>query len=140
MKVVLINNADTKGGASRAAYSLTKALRKNKIAAEMFVQTKFGADNFVHSADKNTFSSIHTLSRKAVDFAAIKFLTNSERGRFSFPIFGKDISKFNLIKNADLLHLHWINEGFFSLNTFRKLAELHKPIVWTLSKKQLGSK
>ncbi len=132
MKVVLINNADTKGGASRAAFALTKALRKNEVAAEMFVQTKFGNSDFVHSADNNVLASIYTLSRKAVDFATINFLTISERGRFSFPIFGQNISKNNIIENSDLLHLHWINEGFFSLNTFRKIAELNKPIVWTL--------
>ena len=132
MKVVLINNADTKGGAARAAYALTKALRKNEVSAEMFVQTKFGEDDFVHTVDNNLLNSVHTLSRKAFDYAAINLLTKSERGRFSFPVFGKNISRYNIIKDADVLHLHWINEGFFSLNTFRKIAELNKPVVWTL--------
>ncbi|MCH7827365.1 MAG: glycosyltransferase family 4 protein [Bacteroidetes bacterium] len=132
MNVTLINSADTNSGAARAAYAILKALRKNGTPAKMLVQTKSGNDDFVHPVDKNTFSSIHTLSRKAFDFTIINLLTKHERGRFSFPIFGINIYDNDIIKNADLLHLNWINEGFFSLNTFRKLAELNKPIVWTL--------
>ncbi len=132
MKIVIVNNADINGGAARAAYALTKSLQKKNIQTEMFVQSKFGNDSFVNTVDTNIFSSANTILRKAFDFAAINFFTKQERGRFSFPIFGKNISKNKIIKDADILHLHWLNEGFFSLNTFRKIAELQKPIVWTL--------
>ncbi|NOX17241.1 MAG: glycosyltransferase, partial [Chlorobi bacterium] len=75
---------------------------------------------------------IYTLFRRAIDYFTIKFLTNEDKGRFSFPLFGKNISKNKFLKEADIIHLHWINEGFFSLKTFRQLQKLNKPIVWTL--------
>ncbi|MGI9159333.1 MAG: hypothetical protein ACR2K1_06240 [Saprospiraceae bacterium] len=54
--------------------------------------------------------------------------------RFSFSLanFGHDIRKHPLVQGADVLHLHWINQGFLSLQNIRQLATLGKPIVWTL--------
>jgi len=45
---------------------------------------------------------------------------------------GEDISSNPLVKEADIIHLHWINQGFLSLNNIKKLVELNKPIVWTM--------
>ena len=54
--------------------------------------------------------------------------------RFSFSLanFGHDLSRHSLVQAADVLHLHWINQGFLSLKNIRQLANLGKPIVWTL--------
>lgn len=54
--------------------------------------------------------------------------------RFSFSLanFGHDIRQHPLVMQADVLHLHWINQGFLSLQNIRQLADLGKPIVWTL--------
>jgi glycosyltransferase involved in cell wall biosynthesis len=45
---------------------------------------------------------------------------------------GTDISKHPLVKEADIIHLHWINQGFLSLRDIQKLIELGKPVVWTM--------
>ena len=132
MKIALVNTADTKGGAARAGLALHKTLLKNGVNSKLIVQTKYGNDEFVFAADANPFEKIYTLFRRAVDYFTIKFLTNEDKGRFSFPLFGKNISKNKFLKEADIIHLHWINEGFFSLKTFRQLQKLNKPIVWTL--------
>jgi glycosyltransferase involved in cell wall biosynthesis len=54
--------------------------------------------------------------------------------RFSFSLanFGADLSKHPVVQQADVLHLHWINQGFLSLRNIQQLASLDKPIVWTL--------
>ncbi|MCC6461972.1 MAG: glycosyltransferase family 4 protein [Saprospiraceae bacterium] len=54
--------------------------------------------------------------------------------RFSFSLanFGHDISQHPAVQAADVLHLHWINQGFLSLKNIRQLAETGKPVVWTL--------
>lgn len=54
--------------------------------------------------------------------------------RFSFSLanFGHDLSKHPLVQNADILHLHWINQGFLSLENIRQLAGLGRPVCWTL--------
>jgi glycosyltransferase involved in cell wall biosynthesis len=63
------------------------------------------------------------------------FLNNrfSRKNLFAVSIAntGTDISKHLLVKEADIIHLHWINQGFLSLNNIRKLIESGKPVVWT---------
>ncbi|MEQ1743827.1 MAG: glycosyltransferase family 4 protein [Saprospiraceae bacterium] len=56
----------------------------------------------------------------------------SVRFAFSLANFGSDLSKNPVVQQADILHLHWINQGFLSLQNIRQLARLGKPIVWTL--------
>ena len=56
----------------------------------------------------------------------------SVRFQFSTPLLGIDISKFKEIREADAIHLHWINKGFFSIETLKKLIALDKPIFWTM--------
>jgi glycosyltransferase involved in cell wall biosynthesis len=54
--------------------------------------------------------------------------------RFSFSLanFGHDLRKLPLVRQADVLHLHWINQGMLSLKQISQLAALGKPLVWTL--------
>ncbi|MCK6690665.1 MAG: glycosyltransferase family 4 protein [Thermoanaerobaculia bacterium] len=54
------------------------------------------------------------------------------RFAFSLANFGHDLSRHRLAREADILHLHWINQGFLSLKNIRQLAALGKPVVWTL--------
>jgi glycosyltransferase involved in cell wall biosynthesis len=37
-----------------------------------------------------------------------------------------------MIKESDILHLHWINQGFLSLKDLHKLLRTGKPVVWTI--------
>ncbi len=45
---------------------------------------------------------------------------------------GTDLSRHPLIQQADLIHLHWINQGFLSLEDIKQLIRTGKPLVWTL--------
>jgi glycosyltransferase involved in cell wall biosynthesis len=45
---------------------------------------------------------------------------------------GADISKHPLVKSADIIHIHWINQGFLSLRDIKKLTNTGKPVVWTM--------
>ena len=45
---------------------------------------------------------------------------------------GTDISEHPLVREADVIHLHWINQGLLSLKDILKLTRLGKPIVWTM--------
>jgi len=132
MKVLHINNSDTIGGAARACFNIHNAILSEGVDSKILVQTKSGKDRNVFQAGTGSFSELFTLMRKGIDFSLISLLTRKEHGRFSFPLFGLSLSKNNLVREADILHLHWINEGFFSLKTLRDLYKLNKPIVWTL--------
>ena len=43
-----------------------------------------------------------------------------------------NITKLKEVKEADIIHLHWINQGMLSLKDIHRLVELGKPMVWTM--------
>ena len=45
---------------------------------------------------------------------------------------GTDLLGHPLVEEADIIHLHWINQGFLSLKDIEELVKLNKPIVWTM--------
>ena len=132
MKVIHLSSSDKGGGAARVTVDISNALYKAGTNSAVLVQQKFSSDNHVHSATKTIIQKIYFFFRFWFDYLVIRFFTKRTHGRFSFPFWGIDITKESLIREADIIHLHWINQGFFSIKTFQKLIELNKPIVWTL--------
>ncbi len=45
---------------------------------------------------------------------------------------GDDVTKTKVFKEADVIHLHWVNQGMLSLRGLRKILESDKPVVWTM--------
>lgn len=56
----------------------------------------------------------------------------SIRFLFSLANFGKDLRRQASVQQAEVLNLHWINQGFLSLQNIRQLGSLGKPIFLTL--------
>jgi glycosyltransferase involved in cell wall biosynthesis len=135
MKVLILNTSEHTGGAAVAASRLLSALRKEGIDASMLVRDK-------ETENPNVFSiKTSWLSKKKNYFRFvwerfIIFIYNkcSRKNLFQVSIAntGADISRHPLVKEADIIHLHWINQGFLSLLDIKKLSQLGKPIVWTM--------
>jgi glycosyltransferase involved in cell wall biosynthesis len=132
MKVVHVVNLDTLGGAAKAVFSLNKALMNIGVDSKILVQQKFSSEESVLSVSNTFLNKIRTYSRIFFDTIQMKILSRSKKGRFSFGSIGIDISKNKFIKDADVIHLHWINQGYLSLRSLSHLADLNKPVVWTL--------
>ena len=134
MKVVHINKSDTDGGASVAARRIHTALRKAGVDSHMLVQTKKSDDPFVTAVSDGRLGH----ARNFINFVRERLdILPSERQaslRYNFSIAstGQDVSSHPLVRDADVIHLHWFNQGFLSLKNLRALARLGKPIVWTL--------
>ena len=45
---------------------------------------------------------------------------------------GNDITSLPEFKEADVIHLHWVNQGMLSLKGIRKILNSGKPVVWTM--------
>jgi len=114
MKVVLINTK-LPGGAYVACQRLTQALPKAGVDATM-VEIERKRWNF--------------LWERLCIFIANRF---SKKNLFAVSIAntGVDISKLKVVQEADIIHLHWINQGGLSLHNIVQLQSLGKPIVWT---------
>ncbi|MDE6514423.1 MAG: glycosyltransferase [Bacteroidales bacterium] len=136
MKVVIINTAERNGGAAVAANRLLKALSTVPgMEATMLVRDKVTDDPQVVSinttACKRRLNKVRFAWERALIFFANRF---NRRGLFQVSIAntGTDISRLPIVREADIIHLHWINQGFLSLRDLRALQRLGKPIVWTL--------
>jgi hypothetical protein len=42
-----------------------------------------------------------------------------------------NILKHPLVKDADIIHLHWINKGYISITGIKEIVKSSKKIVWT---------
>ena len=122
MKILHINTEANKGGAAIACNRLNEALNNNGI-----ISKKFNSDSLSSFDNKRIFFN---LALEKVLFLCYQASSNI-RFKFSNPLFGIDITKQVDFSDVDIIHFHWINNGFLSLRSLKKIAELKKPIVWT---------
>lgn len=119
MKVVILNTSERTGGAAVAAGRLVKALTRARIQVNKFVRKDTWLNRFRFYWERLIIFFCNHLSRKSL-FAV------------SIANVGTDVSDHPSVKATDIIHLHWINQGFLSLSDIRKLIALGKPIVWTM--------
>ncbi len=131
MKVLIVNTSEKTGGAAIAANRLTEALINNGVSAKMLVMEKESDNIFV--------ASIGGWLKKSWNFAferLVIWVNNlfSRNNLFTVSIAntGIDITKSTEFQEADIIHLHWINQGFLSLRVIKKILKSGKPVVWTM--------
>ena len=134
MKVVIINTQDISGGAAIAAFRLANALIKQNIETTMLVQHKKTNSEIVQQTNNNFFHRQKKFFYFVYERLLFRLKEKNPEVRFDFSMAntGEDISNLEIIKQVDIIHLHWINFGFLSLKSLRKIVELGKPVVWTL--------
>jgi glycosyltransferase involved in cell wall biosynthesis len=135
MKATLINTSDAGGGAPAACMRLLKALQAKQVNVKLQVQEKRTGESRVDSIGDNFFGRLKAKFNffyERLPFIWFRAKDRSVRFAFSTADAGTDISKQPDIVNADILHLHWTNSGFLSINNLKQLFELGKPVVWTL--------
>jgi glycosyltransferase involved in cell wall biosynthesis len=134
VKILHINNSDSTGGAAVAAVRLLNAQQLNGINAKMLVLNHMGKHPEIFPLARTLKNRLLRSLRFMAEIISFIPHEKNARKRFSFSRgrYGFDISQHPLVKEADILHLHWINQGFLSLSDLNKLINLGKPIVWTL--------
>ena len=134
MKIVLVNKSDKTGGAAVACRRLQKALQKNGVDAKMLVQEKSDNDQTVKATGTGFIKQKMNFLRFVLERLYFLFYEASKEIRFAFSpaVAGENITNNQLIKESKLIHLHWFNQGFLSLNDLKQLIKSGKPIVWTL--------
>ena len=110
---------------------LNKALKAKGLDSELVVNFLFRANPEVQNLSKNLFSKFFAALGIILERITAKLFTKNVPIPFSFPVWGNDISGHQLVKSADIIHLHWINHAFLRPQDIAKLSGLNKPIVWT---------
>lgn len=131
MNILFLNTSDQLGGAAIAAKRLTDALNKEHLKVTMLVRDKSSNDFDV--------IAVHQSPKLAYNFVAERikiWMSNlfTRKNLFAVSIAntGSSITNLPEFKNADIVHLHWINQGFISLSELQKIINSGKPIVWTM--------
>lgn len=134
MNILLLNTTDTTGGAAQACNRLYRALQQEGVDVSFFVNEKTGGSTDIHSFNASFPEKKIADARFAAERILLypKLQDKKDLFFFSPANTGMDISNHPAVKKADILHLHWFNQGFLSLDSLRKLAALKKKIVWTL--------
>lgn len=131
MKVLLVNTSERTGGAAVACHRLLDALNKQGIEATMLVRDKQTDNPHVIALPKPFYMKLCFLYERFVIWATNLF---SRKNLFTVSIAnaGMDITRTKAFKEADIIHLHWINQGMLSLKGIRKILASGKPVVWTM--------
>ncbi|MBR5749227.1 MAG: glycosyltransferase family 4 protein [Prevotella sp.] len=131
MRVLIVNTSERTGGAAVAANRLMKALNNNGVKAKMLVRDKESDVLTVVGLPKSPMLRWHFLWERFTIFLRLHF---SRKHLFDIDIAntGSDITRLREFQEADVIHLHWINQGMLSLNGIRKILLSGKPVVWTM--------
>lgn len=131
MRVLIVNTSEKTGGAAVAANRLLEALNNNGVKAKMLVGDKETDDIKVVGVGQKLRRRFCFLWERWCIYVRMHF---SREHLFSVDIAnsGVNITRLREFKEADVIHLHWINQGMLSLKGIRKILESGKPVVWTM--------
>lgn len=131
MRVLIINTSEKTGGAAVASLRLKDALNSNGVKAKMLVMHKETDDITVVRAGSGRKHPWSFLWERWCIFCSLHF---SKTHLFDIDIAnaGIDITKTAEFREADVIHLEWINQGMLSLRTLRKILDSGKAVVWTM--------
>lgn len=135
MKVLHISMED-QNGAGLCAYRLHKSLQSKGIESKMLTLKKSSNDSSVYKINspillctKIINKIIRSIGLKITDYNKILYQNIKYNSTYTLPTTPLDITNHPLVKEADIIHLHWVNNFFNQPLFFKKIT---KPIVWTI--------
>ena len=130
MRVLIVNTSEKTGGAAVAANRLMEALNNNGVKAKMLVRDKETRHLTVCGLRPSWRLRWHFLWERLIIWLHLH-LQREHLFEIDIANCGTDITQLPEFREADVVHLHWINQGMLSLRDIRKIME-EKPVVWTM--------
>lgn len=131
MNVLIVNTSEKTGGAAIAANRLMEALIAHGVKAKMLVRDK--------QTDSLTVVGLAPSLKRKFDFVWERgviwlhnWLSRHNLWQIDIANTGTDITSLPEFQWADVIHLHWVNQGFLSMNDIEKIVQSGKRVVWTL--------
>ena len=131
MRVLIVNTSERTGGAAVAAHRLMEALNNNGVKAKMLVRDKLSDCLTVAALPQSWRLQWYFLWERIVVWLHLHL---NRRHLFEVDIAntGSDITRLPEFQEADIIHLHWVNQGMLSLKDIRRILKSGKPVVWTM--------
>lgn len=127
MRPVLLSWSDSLGGAARATARLLHALRLAGVDARMVVARKGSEDQYVAGPSGIVDKVLAIVGPRADQWPTLRY-GNRRSFPFSSAWLPDTIPRRLREMQCDVVHLHWVNFGFFRIETLRKIGV---PLVWT---------
>ena len=123
--------ATNEGGAYRAAKRINWALNNIGVDSKILILFKRKEEPNINSFYK---SNMQIFFHKIIYMASVSKLKKYNIiGNIYESKIGVNILKNKLMKSADIINIHWVNDGMLSYNGIKRLGEkTGKRIVWTL--------
>jgi glycosyltransferase involved in cell wall biosynthesis len=128
MKILHVTFSDHFGGANISAYRVHESLEQNNIDSKILVldrsyKNKNNKNVILYKPEKIFFYRIRNYIAKILNY----LIRNNCQNSFNF--FNSGLANFINNMDVDIVNLHWINNEMISI---KEIAEIKKPIVWTL--------
>lgn len=140
MKILHITTKDI-GGAGLCCLRIHQALLDAGIESKVVTirNTQHVKEEYQFGCLRDFLSRILSkgmrfIGLRATDRSKIGALSKKYHTDYSLPVSSIDLTKFEGLKWADIIHLHWVN-NYLDYPTFFK--KVKKPIVWTLHDENL---
>jgi len=118
LKIVHLVGGDENSGAFKGAYLLHQDHINNKIDSSIIYEKKLNKINSYFRKFRQNYEKFPKI-----------FYPNRENTTFSSAITGINFLKDKDYLNSNVVHLHWVNNGFFNISDLEKID---KPIIWTI--------
>lgn len=132
MKVLLVSTFKNYGGAATSTTRLVNAFNKHNIQVEqlyIFEEKKSFGSGLIQSGIGKISFWIHFIFERFLILISIK----NRRDLYQFSTGNGSVSIIShpSVVRADVVHLHWVNFSFLSIEQIAKLAK-SKPLTWTM--------
>ncbi|WP_045219263.1 glycosyltransferase family 4 protein [Desulfonatronum thioautotrophicum] len=130
MNVLHIVGGKLTGGAARGAYWLHHGLKEIGVDSWILTNSRQTlGDDTVVSTSRTKMGRLLNKINLHIEALLLAPYAKRQRITFSTGLTGFDFTKTEVYHRAQVIHLHWINEGFINI---RHLSKVNKPIIWTM--------
>lgn len=130
MRIVHLNTVDNHGGAAKTAVRIIESLIEYEV--KLIVLKKSLKKQWIIGIDEKRFQKIFFINFLKI-IEKLKISKHRKRKLiFSSGTLGIRVAQRKEILEAEIIHLHWINGTFISINEIEMLLKSGKQVVWTL--------
>ena len=128
MKIIHLNSSNFLGGAARAACRIHDALCSENISSKLWVDQKNNTDWTIEGPKSKIDKVVPKLKSQFIQNTIVKF-SKTQNNNIQSPsiIPSRWLKKINS-SDADIIHLHWIQDEMISI---KDIGKIKKPIIWT---------
>ncbi len=130
MKILHLSAASEQSGAGKATLLTHHALKNLGVESKILFQKTLIKETDIYSYHSiNYLNALKRLLFTTIERLQIIFYPNKKKQIFSPGLVGLKLRNNSLLIWADVIHIHWANQGFIDI---KEISKWNKPVVWTL--------